>query len=110
MLRAMICQPMSGLTNEQVIQERWLAVKYLKGQGYEVTDTLFEEWRKTRDLIERSGAKNFFMYLFAKGIEVMASCDVVYFVKGWEESRGCKLEYQVAKAYGMEIIIEGEDD
>lgn len=43
-------------------------------------------------------------------IEMMTSCDAVYVLKGWEESRGTKLEIELAKKYKMEIIYEGEGD
>ena len=43
-------------------------------------------------------------------IEMMTSCDAVYVLKGWEESKGTKLEIELAKKYKMEIIYEGEGD
>jgi hypothetical protein len=36
----------------------------------------------------------------------MSLCHAVYFAKGWEEARGCKLEHDVAVAYGMAIFYE----
>lgn len=30
-----------------------------------------------------------------------------YFCKGWENTRGCRIEHEAAKAYGLEIIYEG---
>ena len=32
------------------------------------------------------------------------------FCKGWENARGCRIEHEAAKAYGLEIIYEGDDD
>ena len=36
----------------------------------------------------------------------MAISDTVYFVKGWEKARGCRLEHQAAQDYGLKIIYE----
>ena len=48
-------------------------------------------------------------YLEALGYEVlmyMSYCDVVYFCKGWDKTRGCILEHEAAEAYGLEIMYE----
>lgn len=36
----------------------------------------------------------------------LAEADLVYFSKGWRSARGCKIEKQVALAYGYATIIE----
>ena len=36
----------------------------------------------------------------------MAEADVVYFGSNWKSARGCKIEYEVAKEYGIDIIEE----
>lgn len=33
-------------------------------------------------------------------------CTTVYFCKGWEQTRGCRMEHDAAVAYGMEILYE----
>ena len=35
-------------------------------------------------------------------------CDLIYMLKGWEQSRGANREYGYALAKGMEIMFEGE--
>lgn len=32
--------------------------------------------------------------------------EAAYFCKGWEKARGCRIEHEAAKAYGLEIIYE----
>lgn len=29
-----------------------------------------------------------------------------YFCRGWEQARGCRIEHEAAKSYGLEIIYE----
>ena len=39
-------------------------------------------------------------------IEAIINCDAVYFVKGWQSSKGCTAEYEIARIYDKEIIFE----
>lgn len=32
------------------------------------------------------------------------TADVVYFAPGWKEARGCRIEHECAKEYGMDRI------
>lgn len=36
-----------------------------------------------------------------KCISLMTSADFVIFCKGWDKSRGCRVEFEVAKQYGI---------
>lgn len=31
-------------------------------------------------------------------------CDAVYFSRGWEQSKGCRLEHAAAEIYGLKIF------
>ena len=101
MKKAMIAQPMNGLTDEEILLVKSDATKRLNELGFEVVNTFFE-------FGELPYVKNKPLFYLAKSIEILSKCDVVYFCKGWESARGCKCEHEVAKAYGMEIIYEGE--
>lgn len=39
----------------------------------------------------------------------LVQCDAIYLLKGWESSKGTRLELEVALAIGMEVIQEGSD-
>ena len=34
----------------------------------------------------------------------MAKVDAVYFTKDWRNARGCRIERQIAKEYGLKIL------
>ena len=107
MKKAMLSQPMNGLTEEQIVESRNRAVEYLTTNGYEVVNTLFtDEWYGKESMGER-GVRQIPVCFLAKSLENMSLCDTVFFVKGWEDARGCKIEHEVAKQYGLEIIYEG---
>lgn len=104
--KAMLSQPMAGKTDDEIINTRERAVAYLESKGYEVVNTLFtDEWYSTKSMIERGVAQIPLCFL-AKSLENMSLCHVVYFCKGWENARGCKIEHDTAVAYGLEIIYE----
>ena len=50
--------------------------------------------------------KNQGMYYISSSIEAMSRCDCVYFAKGWENARGCRIEHYIAAAYGTGIMYE----
>ena len=97
--KIMISQPMLGLDNGEII-EKWEELRYkLLKEGYEVISTFIRE-DISFDIIHLD------VWYLAKSIEYMSVVDAVYFCKGWENARGCKIEHEVAKNYGLEIIYE----
>lgn len=41
-----------------------------------------------------------------KHFEVLLNCDAIYLCKGWQQSKKCQAELQIALVYGKEIITE----
>ncbi len=106
MKKAMISQPMAGKSDEEILAVRKLAVEFLEKEGYEVVNTLFsDEWTKVENMKD-SGIVQIPVHFLAKSLEAMATCDAVYFCKGWEETRGCRIEHEVAVAYGLTVLSE----
>lgn len=38
--------------------------------------------------------------------ERLLNCETVFFCKGWQYSKGCRAEYEVARIYGKDIVLE----
>lgn len=107
--RAMISQPMNGLTDEQIEETRNKAIKALEAEGYEIVNTLFtDEWYSDKAMKER-GVTNTPLCFLAKSLENMSLCDTVCFCKGWNKARGCKIEYRTACDYGVNIVYLQDD-
>ena len=103
---AMLSQPMGGKTDEEIIATRERAVKVLVDKGYKVVNTLFtDEWYSHKNMEER-GVVQVPLCFLAKSLESMSLCHAAYFCKGWESARGCRIEHEAAKEYGLEIIYE----
>lgn len=94
--KVMISQPMAGKTNEQIREERRAVVAALEGLGYEVLDTVLD--------ISCPPEKNPGVYYLAKSIEHMSRADAVLFMRGWALARGCRIEHEIAAAYGLEVV------
>ena len=106
MKKAMLSQPMAGKTDAEILAIRQNAVKVLEGKGYEVVNTLFtDEWYSKENMKQR-GVVQIPLCFLAKSLENMSLCHAVYFCKGWEHARGCKIEQEAAIAYGLEVIYE----
>ena len=104
--KAMLSQPMAGKSEAEIISTREKAVKALERMGFEIVDTLFTgEWYSPQFMKYR-GVVQIPLCFLAKSLEKMSLCHAVYFCKGWEKARGCRLEHEAAKAYGLEIIYE----
>lgn len=95
MKRLFISQPMNGRTNEEIEKERENIIqvcKELYGE-VEVIDSFFKD--------APHDAKP--LWYLGKSIELLSEADVAAFAPGWKEARGCTIEHECAKEYGIEI-------
>lgn len=104
--KAMLSQPMAGKTDEEIVATREMAVSFLESAGYEIVNTLFTDEWYSRENMEKRGVVQIPLCFLAKSLENMSLCHAAYFCKGWENARGCRIEHDAAKAYGLEIIYE----
>jgi hypothetical protein len=108
MKKAMLSQPMAGKTEKEIVETRERAIAALKERGYEIVNTLFtDEWYSDEAMKER-GVVQIPLCFLAKSLENMSLCHAAYFCAGWENARGCRIEHEAAKAYGLEVLYEEE--
>lgn len=94
-MKLMISQPMRGKTEQQIREERAELIKQLEKEGYEVVDTIFaDETPKDSDAA---------LYYLSRAIEAMSKVDGLVFMPGWQDARGCRIEFQIALEYGKFI-------
>ena len=106
MKKAMLSQPMAGKTNAEIVSARDRAIRVLREKGYEIVNTLFSDEWYSKEKMEERGVVQIPLCFLAKSLENMSLCHTAYFCKGWENARGCRIEHEAAKAYGLEIIYE----
>ena len=104
MKKLFISQPMRGKTDEQILAVREKAIASAErhlGEKVEVIDSFFKG-------VNFSGVRP--LYLLGKSIELLASADVAYFAKDWENARGCRIENICAIEYGIDVIEDYTED
>ena len=103
MKKLFISQPMNGLTDEEILNTRQNILNEVKSK---VDDEiiLIDSF-----ITEEPKSKNIPLWYLAKSIEVLSEADIAYFGKGWQDARGCLIEYECAKNYGVKIILSEFD-
>ena len=101
-MKVFISQPMTGRLNEEILNERNEVIEILKNKynDVEVLDSYFEDYDPQNGSIP--------LKYLAKSIEVLADADVLLCVGNWKNSRGCKVEHECAKQYGIKIAYWNE--
>jgi len=100
---------MAGKTENEIVEERNKAIAVLS-KDFKVINTLFTDEWYSRDKMKERGVEQIPLCFLAKSLENMSLCHAVYFAKGWENARGCRIEHEVAKAYGLEVIYGESND
>ena len=106
--KIMLSQPMDGLTERQILQTRDRFMHYAEKEGLKIMNTQFLGEFYSEYRMRERGIVQIPVYFLAKTIEVMSQCHVVFFAKGWERARGCKIEHKIALKYNLEIIYENK--
>lgn len=97
MKKLFISQPMRGKSDEEILAEREKAIKAaqeLVGEPVEVIDSFFQS----------APADSRPLWFLGKSLELLANADVAYFAEGWQDARGCRIEHECAKEYGINMI------
>ena len=95
-MKIYISLPITGHDIEEVEARCIFIAAILQEQGHTPISPLELDHRDPED----------YEAVIGTDISALLCCDAVYFCKDWESSRGCRLEYQAAKIYGKEIILE----
>ena len=98
-LKIFISQPMMGKSDELIAAERKLIIERVKsmyGNDVEILDSFFNDYNT-------SHIKHPPVAFLGKSLEVLAQADVAFFSSGWKSARGCRIEYDVARLYGIRV-------
>lgn len=95
-MKVMISQPMNGRKQEEINKERQDIIEKFNKMHIEVINTLFTE--------EAPDNCNVAVYYLGKSISAMKDIDALYMCDNWFNARGCRIENQVAREYGIKIL------
>ena len=97
MKKLFVSQPMKDKTDDKILKEREIAIKKAEekiGESVEVIDSFFQS----------APADARPLWFLGKSLELLSTADVAYFVDGWTDARGCRVEHLCALEYGIDII------
>lgn len=100
MAKVFISQPMRDKTDKEILDERLKAIDEIAKKlnvektEVEIVDSFFQG-------APHEAAPLWFL---GKSLQLLSTADIAYFVKGWQDYRGCRLEHMAATEYGIEVI------
>lgn len=97
MKKLFISQPMKGKLDEEILAERERAIKVaqeLVGEPVEMIDSF----------LQNAPADARPLWFLGKSLELLSTADVAYFVNGWQDARGCRIEHECAVQYNIDRI------
>ena len=105
-VKVFVSQPMRGKTNEEIMKERE-RVKDVVKRLYIVPNTIVTVKVEILDSFIKDS--NSSLETFIRGLNKMYEADLVYFVKGFKDYRGCKLEFEIATQYNARMAVEQDN-
>lgn len=101
-IRVFLSQPMRGRSDEEVLAEREEVMRKIKSvvSNPVVTVDSFIDEEPPDDV------RNAPLWLLGRSIELLSTADAAYFCGGWRGYRGCRVENECAKEYGITVIEE----
>ena len=103
-----ISQPMSGLTNDEILNVRQKATQFISDKYPDNDILVLPSYKEQPDNTYNATSA---VDLLGNAISLMARANVIYFVPGWQKSKGCQIENEVARRWleetGVELIEDG---
>ena len=98
-MKIFISQPMKGKSVEEIAGERSNAISQLTeiyGE-FEIIECHFKDidWDSDKTPVNEP------VKFLSRSINLLAEADLVVFLSGWHEARGCRIEESIAHAYGI---------
>ena len=109
-MKVFISQPMTGLTEEEILSIRKRAkdnIIAIYGDDVKIIDSYYSDL--SRQNVEQSmdGVVNSWdIFWLSESLNSMSEADLVWFVDGWQHSKGCTIEHLCASLYGVEMEFE----
>lgn len=101
--KVFISQPMNGKSDDEILtiksEASKLIDKYFNILGYkaEIVSTFFTEADKPDGIPENANR----LWYLGRAIQMLGQCEYCFFCDGWENAKGCVIESEVCKKYGI---------
>ena len=107
--KVFISQPMKGRTAEEILAAR---AKAIESATHFVQETMADAF----DDVEVEVLESYFepeegivknpLYCLGQSLCLMSQADLVYFTSDYETARGCRIEFECATNYGMNVVVD----
>lgn len=98
-MRVFISQPMNGKTDAEIENERKKAIEAIRAEYPDEDINVINNF-----FIDEPHIANPLFYL-GNSIEFLSTANLAYFAEGWQDARGCRIEFECAVAYGIEFMM-----
>lgn len=98
-MKVYISGKISGLPLKNVIEKFKFHAVFLELKGHEPINPI--------DINPFDETKDWYDYM-CNDIAALLKCDAIYMLKDWGQSRGARIEYQIAKELGLHILFDVE--
>ncbi|MEY8360039.1 hypothetical protein AALA99_13625 [Anaerotruncus colihominis] len=97
MKKLFISQPMRDKSDKEILEARENAAEFAKA-------ILADDVEVINSFFQRAPVDAKPLWYLGESLKLLATADVAYFVTGWSEAKGCKIENLCAKEYGIPTI------
>lgn len=107
-MRVFISQPMYGRSDEEIQATKEQAIEeikeifpfFYKNNQLEIISTTEQD---RHEILPKNPHR---LWWLGRAIQHLVDVDVIYMCKGWEESKGCRVEKFVATEYNIGIYYQ----
>ena len=103
-INVFISQPMSGISDRQIEKTRAAAIGDAISQAAEYYQCSVSDVEIMDTVIKDFDSSVHPLVYLGESIKMLAEADAVYFVRGWQDARGCAIEHACAKKYGKHCM------
>jgi hypothetical protein len=111
-MKVYISQPMAGKSDREIIAEREWIKAYLERKVPKMYKEGFyqDTYDGVIEIIENffQGTEDKPLKSLAKSLELLAEADLAVFAPGWMNTRGCRIEFDCCKQYGIPSLEDIE--
>lgn len=106
-MKIFISQPMTGLSEEEILftrKKEEIKARLMFGDDVEFASSyIYENIRKRLEEKYKNDNTNWEIYWLTRSLGSMYTCDTLWLVEGWENSKGCQIEREIAEMYGLDV-------
>ena len=98
-MKVFISQPMSGKTDEEILNRRQEIMEMIKSvylNDVEFINSIIKE--QPNDDVNYDS-----VWYLGQSIQKLSNATMAYFDKDWHKTKGCQIEYNVCKTYGIPV-------